>query len=176
MAERGFTLIELVVTIAIVALASLATLGLIAAIVKNGAPNLNRDLALMIAQNTLERARVAAAYLPLVSDPSQDAAAKTRAASGDTSYILTAASSFSAAAKLPDSTCAASGAGVARLALEVTTSLSGANVFSVSVRYPVNACSPGATASVDLTEVLPAPIPIPGTRVFQPLYGEPSVQ
>ncbi|GAC1584654.1 MAG: hypothetical protein NVS3B28_06160 [Candidatus Velthaea sp.] len=169
MAERGFTLIELVVTIAIVALVSLASIGIIAALAKNGESNINRDLALMVAQNTLERARVAAAYLPLVSDPAQDAAAKARAAAGDTSYILTPASAFTATAKLPASSCAT-------IALAVTTSLSGANVFRVRVRYPVNACTAGATATVDLTEALPAPVPIPGSRVYQPLFGEPSVQ
>ena len=176
MGERGFTLIELVITIGLVALVSLATIGVLASLAKRSEPSTTRDLALMVAQNTLERARVAAAYLPIVTDPSQDAAAKTRASSGDTSFILNTAASFTARAKLPTSTCATSGADATILDLAVQTTLSGTNVFRVTVQYPVNECVPSQTATLALSEVLPAPVPIPGTRVYQPLYGEPSVQ
>jgi len=48
----------------------------------------------------------AAAYLPLVTDPAQYAAAKARAASGDVSYIIAPSSSFTAHVRLPGSACA----------------------------------------------------------------------
>jgi prepilin-type N-terminal cleavage/methylation domain-containing protein len=68
-AERGFALLEVLACVGLLAIASAATLGALAALARNAGPAAARDVALMIAENTAARARAAIAY---ASSPSQD--------------------------------------------------------------------------------------------------------
>jgi len=180
-AESGFTLLETLVVVAVVAIVGLGAVGAVAAIGKNGEPQTNRNLALMVARNALERARVAAAYLPVANGAAASASVNTYAQTGDATYVLQAGTtSFTAQVTVPMVTC---GTGtVSRIAVGVTTVVTppapGTNGTSVAVTasYPPSACAPSQTATVTLTETLAPPALAPGTHVYAPLSGEPADQ
>jgi prepilin-type N-terminal cleavage/methylation domain-containing protein len=175
--ERGFSLIELVIVVALVVIVTTATIGLIASVSKRSDPGINRDLATMAAQNALERARSAAAYFPKAATPQESSTVATIAASpSNVQFILQPTSSFVVNNPLPPSTCGINGGAVASLPLTVTTSLAG-NTFDVKVTYPTVACDVNsATATVEMSEILPPPSYIPGTRIYEALAGEPTQQ
>jgi len=180
-AEAGFTLLETVVVVAVVAIVGLGAVGAVAALGKNGEPQTNRNLALMVARNALERARVAAAYLPIANTSAASASVNAYAQAGDATYVLQAGTtSFTSQVSVPAVTC---GAGeVARIAVGVTTVVTppapGANGTSVAVTatYPPSACAPTQTATITLNETLAPPALAPGTHVYAPLSGEPAEQ
>jgi prepilin-type N-terminal cleavage/methylation domain-containing protein len=179
--EAGFTLIETLVVVAVVAMVGLGAAGAVAMIGKNGEPQTNRNLALMVARNALERARVAAAYLPIATDASAGASVSAYAQTGDATYVLQpGTTSFTAQVSVPAITC---GTGTATtIAVGITTVVTppapGTNGTSVAVTatYPPSACAPSQTASVMLGETLAPPALAPGTRVYAPLSGEPADQ
>ncbi|MGB8266987.1 MAG: prepilin-type N-terminal cleavage/methylation domain-containing protein [Candidatus Velthaea sp.] len=180
-AESGFTLVEVVVVVALVAIAGLASVAAVAAIGRNGEPQTNRNLALMVARNALERARAAAAYLPLAATPAASSRVAAFARAGDASYVLQlGATSFSAQVAVPAVTCGSGS--VRQIALSgtavVTPPAAGATgtTIAVNVTYPPSACAPSATRSVSLSETLPPPLLAPGTQVYAPLSGEPAEQ
>lgn len=80
-AERGFTLLELLLCVGILAMASAAALGAFAALARNATPGTMRDVALNAAENALVRARSAVAY---ASSATQDGTALL----GDRSWAL----------------------------------------------------------------------------------------
>jgi type II secretory pathway pseudopilin PulG len=171
--ERGFSLIELVVVVGLVVVVTTATIGLIAALAKHAEPDVNRDMATITAQNVLERARAATAYLPFATTQADSDAVYAGITAQDKSYILTPSPPFVVSVPLPGAQCAGS---PAVLALNVSTTLTG-SVFDVKVTYPISACAPNAgTGTVEISETLPMGAFIPGTRVYQPLSGEPSQQ
>src|SRR5581483_5042113 len=65
----GFALLELLACVALLAIASAATIGVLAALARNAAAPAARDAALMVGENALARARAAIAY---ASSPVQD--------------------------------------------------------------------------------------------------------
>jgi prepilin-type N-terminal cleavage/methylation domain-containing protein len=174
--DRGFSLIELVVVVGLVVIVTTATIGLIASISKRAEPDINRDLAMMTAQNTLERARAAAAYFPLAQSQAESDAVAQVASSQDKSFILDTNKSFSVSVPLPTSTCGVNNGAVTAISLNVTTTLN-VDVFDVKVTYPTAACSPNAvTNTVELSETMPVSSYIPGTHVYQILAHEPTEQ
>ena len=166
-AERGFTLLEVLVCVAILALVSAATFGAFAAIARNATPGAARDVALMAGENALARARAAVAY---ASSPSQDATALLAArvwalAPGTTEFV--------AGAQLGAG--ALCGAAEPRaLRLPVATTYDAANErFTVVVTYPRDPCavasdgtiSAGNAATVTLAETLPPSVYPPGQTI-----------
>ncbi len=164
--ERGFTLLELLVCVAILALASAATLGAFAAVARNATPGAARDAALMVAENALARARAAAAY---ASSPSVEPATLLADRSwalvpGVTRYV--AGAELRAAAP-----CGASTGAALRLRLPVTAAYDVASErFTVTVAYPRDPCGAAADgtsadgngATLVLSETLPPPAYPPG--------------
>jgi len=164
-----------VIVVAIVTIAVTATIGLLAALSKGSASGFNRGLAMMTAQNTLARARTAAAYFPLARSQAQSDAVAADAATQSKAYILNASSSFAATERFPASTCGVSGGAASTITRNVATTLV-QNVFDVKVTYPHSACAQTGTETVEMSEVLPPASFIPGTRVYQPLAHEPTDQ
>jgi prepilin-type N-terminal cleavage/methylation domain-containing protein len=156
--ESGFTLLELTVCVAILALASAATLGGLAAVARGAAPQATRDAALMVAENALARARAATAYLPA----NGTAAANVQSLAW---ALQTGTTTYDAGAKLlAPSLCGASAPLV--LTLPVSVTYDGAQTVQVTVTYPRDPCAAaGARASVTLSTTLPPPVFAPGTRL-----------
>lgn len=159
-AERGFTLLELLACVFVLALAGAAALGAFAAIARNAAPGATRDAALMVAENALARARAATAYVP-PADPDAAAAMTT-----DRSWALVPGTrSFVAGAQLRGPAPCASGA-PRTLALPVTTTYDPAQQsFTVVVAYPAEPCSARTDRRVTLRAVLPPSVYAPGQGV-----------
>lgn len=159
--ERGFALAELVVCVGLLAIASAATLGAVAAVARRAQPSAVRDAAAMVAENALARARAAAAYVPIGSG----VAASDAAAAG---LIAAGTSSFVAGAELrAPAACGAASPPVLRL--PVTTAYQG-GVFHVTVAYPRDPCDPnGATLALTLRATLAPPLYAPGHVVPRPV-------
>ena len=168
-AERGFTLLEVLVCVAILAIVSAATLGAFAAVARNAMPGTARDVALMAGENALARARAAVAY---ASSPSQDASALLAGRAwalrpGDAAYV--------AGAQLRGGAlCGAAEPHV--LQLPVATTYDPANErFTVVVTYPRDPCGvasdgtipPGIAATVTLTQTLPPSVYPPGQTIHR---------
>jgi prepilin-type N-terminal cleavage/methylation domain-containing protein len=168
-AERGFSLLEVLVCVAILALVSAATFGAFAAVARNATPGGARDAALMVGENALARARAAVAY---ASSPSQDASALLAARSW---ALVPGTTSFVAGAQLGAG--ALCGAAQPRtLRLPVTATYDAANErFTVVVTYPRDPCAVGSdgtipaanAATVTLAETLPPSAYPPGQTVHR---------
>lgn len=163
-AERGFTLLELLICMAILALVSASTLGAFAAVARNAATGSARELALMVGENALVRARAAIAY---ASSPAQDGAALI----GDRSWgLVPGPSSYVAGAQLRAAApCGAQAALL--LKLPVATAYDAPSErFTVVVTYPRDPCraasegaiAPDNAATVTLAETLPPSVYPPG--------------
>ena len=159
-AERGFTLLELLVCVFLLAVVGAATCGAFAAVARNAAPGATRDVALMAAENVLARARAATAYARS-ADPSAVARMTT-----DRSWALAAGTqSFTAGAELrAPALCGASAP--RRLALPVTTAYDPVQqTLSVTVAYPSDPCSAQTDRTLTLRETLPPSVYAPGQGV-----------
>jgi type II secretion system protein I len=166
--ERGFTLLELLVCMAIVAVTTAATLGAFAALARNATPGTVRDLALMTAENALARARAAVAY---ASSSTQDGPALL----GDRSWALTPGETrYVAGAQLRPGSCGNSAP--AMLQLPVVATYDPPNErFTVTVTYPRDPCRvasdgtipAGDAASAQLAETLPPSVYPPGQTVHR---------
>jgi type II secretion system protein I len=168
-AERGFTLLEVLVCVAILALASAATFGAFAAVARNATPGTARDLALMAGENALARARAAVAY---ASSPVQDASALLAGRAwalrpGETAYV--------AGAQLrAGASCGGSAPRVLRLPVTVTYDAANER-FTVVVTYPRDPCRvagdgsipAGDAATVTLAETLPPSVYPPGQTIHR---------
>jgi len=169
--ERGFTLLELLVCVAILALASAATLGAFAAVARNATPGAARDVALMVAENALARARAAAAYAP-------SAAADASALLADRSWALVPGDTrYVAGAELHASAMCGANASVPlrlRLPVAVTYDPASQRVTAV-VTYPRDVCrtaaggsiADGDAATLVLGETLPPPAYAPGATILR---------
>jgi prepilin-type N-terminal cleavage/methylation domain-containing protein len=165
--ERGFTLLELAVCVAVIAMASAAALGAFAAVARNATPGAARDAALMVAENALARARAAAAYAPS-SAPDASAMLADRSwalAPGETRYV--------AGAQLRANALCGASEGV-RLRLPVVAAYDVASArFTVAVSYPRDPCrvaadgaiADGGAATLTLGETLPPPVYAPGATI-----------
>lgn len=163
-AERGFTLLELLVCVFLLALAGAATAGAFAAVARNAAGGEPRAVALMVAENALARARAVTAYAQS-ADPSAVAAMAT-----DRSWALVPGpQTFTAGAELRAPAQCGDGAPL-RLQLPVTTVYDAAQqAFSVTVGYPGSPCSAQADRSLTLRAVLPPSAYAPGQGVTVPV-------
>jgi prepilin-type N-terminal cleavage/methylation domain-containing protein len=165
--ERGFTLLELLVCVGILAAASAATAGAFAAVARNAGPGATRDVALMVAEKALVRARAAVAY---ASSPAQSGPALLR----DRSWgLVPGASEYVAGAQLRAGAMCGANAPLL-LRLPVATSYDPASErFTVVVTYPRDPCrvsGDGAIATdgartVSLSATLPPSAYPPGQTV-----------
>lgn len=152
--ERGFTLLELIVALAIVTVAVAAGAGAVASVARNALSGTVRDAALMAADNALARARAAAAYVP-------PGAASPAAAAADLAWALAPQSSYSAGVRI-EGLC---GEPSRVLRLPVQTLFDAATSrFTVTVLYPRDPCASGSpqTQAV-LSVVVPPAVYPPGT-------------
>jgi prepilin-type N-terminal cleavage/methylation domain-containing protein len=166
-AERGFTLLELMMCVAVLALASAAAVGAFAAVARNATPGAARDVALMVAENALARARAAVAYSP----PSPDDA---RALLADRSWALAPGQTrYAAGAELrANALCGTSAALRLRLPV-VATYDAPSERFTVVVTYPRDPCRVSAegvipdddAATVTLAQTLPPSAFAPGRLI-----------
>lgn len=156
--ERGFTLLELTVCVAILALASAAAVGSVAAVVRGARPQAARDAALMVAENALARARAASAYLPPSGTPAANVQSLTWALQAGTT-------TYGAGAKLLGPALCGTNAPLV-LTLPVSVTYDGAQTVRVTVTYPRDPCAAAAgSASISLSAILPPPVFAPGTRL-----------
>jgi prepilin-type N-terminal cleavage/methylation domain-containing protein len=141
-AERGFALLEVVACVALLAIASAATLGAVAALARNAGPPAARDAALMAGENALARARAAIAY---ASSPSLDGSALL----ADRSWALRPGESdFVAGAQLQSpALCGSSAPVVVKLPVAATYDTSSQR-FTVVVTYPRDPCRVAADGTI----------------------------
>jgi len=168
-AERGFTLLEVVVAVGLFALASAATAGAVAAVARGAASPAARDAGLMAAENALVRARAAVAY---ASSPVEDG---SQLLGGRTWGLIAGTTAYVAGAEIR-APFPCGGTAVRRVRMPVSTAFDPvAQRFSVSVTYPRDICAvaPDGTipapdaASVTLTETLPPSVFPPGQRLVR---------
>ncbi|HTD33972.1 MAG TPA: prepilin-type N-terminal cleavage/methylation domain-containing protein [Candidatus Elarobacter sp.] len=174
-AERGFTLIELVLCVGMLAMASAATLGVFAALARNATPGPMRDAALNAGENALVRARAAVAY---ASSPTQDGTALI----GDRSWALVPGrSEYVAGAEMRSTApCGDVAPRLVRMPVAVTYDAPNERL-TVVVTYPRNPCAVAAdgsiaganAATVTLAETLP-PSVYPPAQVVHHDVATPS--
>lgn len=166
-AERGFTLLEVVVAVGLFAIASAATAGAVAAVARGAASPAVRDAALMAAENALVRARAAVAY---ASSANED----VPPALGDRTWGLVAGMTTYIAGGEVRAPSACGGAVALRIRMPVSAAFDPASQrFSVTVTYPRDVCAvtangtipAGDAATVTLVETLPPSAFAPGQRV-----------
>ncbi|GEM_PF-1517835 len=142
--EAGFSLIEVLACVALLAIGISVAIGAVAAVARGNATATRRGVALMTARNVFTRARAVAAYYPDAS---------TTHLNDRTTWALRAACTYSTTASIPQP-----GAPQATVLLDVsTTFLNGtgtdySGTFSVNVSYPINAEANAPKQSVTLSE------------------------
>jgi len=163
-AEGGFTLVEVVVCVGILALGAAATAGAFAALAREAAPSAARDAALSVAENAIARARAAVAYAPA----GVPVTGRTWALNAGTTQ------STAGAAFVAPTPCGSASPRVLRLPVATTYDPSSER-FSVVVTYPRDPCAldadggipPDDAASVTLSATLPPSASAPGTPVYR---------
>lgn len=171
-AEAGFTLIELVVCIALLVLGIVVALNLFAAVVRHSQDGIMRDAALSVAHNAVERSLAAAAYFP----PNVGSSAATQSADvADHGWALSATpATYSASVRLNRSTCGRPAP--FDVALPVTVTYTPAtDTLLVQVQYPPDPCDTTTLQSVALSHVLPPAQYAPGTRITTTV-SDPALQ
>jgi len=168
-AERGFTLLEVLVCVALLAVASAASLGALAAVARTAAAPSARDAALAVATNALARAHAAVAY---ASSPTQDGSALL----DDRSWALVpGTSAYVAGAELRASApCGRTASLALRLPVAVTYDAPNERL-TVAVTYPRDPCRvgdggaipPDDAATVTLAETLPPSVYPPGQTLHR---------
>jgi prepilin-type N-terminal cleavage/methylation domain-containing protein len=166
-AERGFTLLEVVICAGLFALGSAAAVGAFAALARNAAPPAARDLALAAADNALARARAAVAY---ASSPVQDGPALV----ADRSWGLVVGSTTAVAGGELRAPAACGGSAPQPLRMPLQTTYDpAAERFTVVVGYPRDPCRvaadgtipPDDLATVTRSATLPPSVYPPGQTV-----------
>ncbi|HEX3550620.1 MAG TPA: prepilin-type N-terminal cleavage/methylation domain-containing protein [Candidatus Elarobacter sp.] len=164
-AERGFTLLELLVCAGLLTVALACTAGAFAALARNAAPAVARDAALSAAENALARARAAIAYAPPGG----------AGANGRTWALAAGTTQSTAGAELhAPAMCGANAPQVVQLPMSATYGAASER-FTVVVTYPRDPCAVNAdgtipasdAATVALSEVLPPSVYAPGTPVYR---------
>jgi prepilin-type N-terminal cleavage/methylation domain-containing protein len=163
-AERGFTLLEVLVCVGVLVLAGAAGVGAFAAVARQATPGTTRDLALMVGENALARARAAIAYAS-----SSHAAGTTLLTNRSWGLVpgntdIVAGGQLRAAAM-----CGAATPLVVRLPIAATYDTT-TQRFTVVVTYPRDPCSVGVDGSIPaadaatltLGETLPPSVYPPG--------------
>jgi type II secretory pathway pseudopilin PulG len=168
-AEPGFALLEVLACVGLLAIAAAATLGALATLARNAGPAVARDAALMVAENTVARARAAIAY---ASSPTQDGPALLT----DRSWGLhPGESDFVAGAQLQAAAlCGTASALTVKLPVTVTYDAP-AERLTVVVTYPRDPCGVAGdgtilgydTATVTLAQTLGPSVYPPGQVVHR---------
>jgi prepilin-type N-terminal cleavage/methylation domain-containing protein len=166
-AERGFSLLEVVMCVGLFALASAATAGVVAAVARNASSGATRDAAAMVAENIIARARAATAYAS-----SSSADGSTLIADRTWGLIGTTVRFGAGAQIVAPAACGA--AATTTLSLMVTTTFDpGSQRFTVSVVYPRDPCATLAgtnAATLELTQTLPPPVYPPGQTLTRDVF------
>ena len=165
--ERGFTLLELMLCVGVLAMTSAAALGAFAALARNATPGPMRDAALTAGENALARARATVAY---ASSASQDGPALL----GDRSWALVPGrTDYVAGAQLgSNAPCGDANARVVRMPVAVTYDAPNERL-TVVVTYPRDPCAVtadgaiagGNAATITLAETLPPSVYPPGQTI-----------
>jgi len=163
-AERGFTLLEVLVCVGVLVAAGAASAGAFAAVAREATPGTVRDLALMAGENALARARAAVAY---ASSPSADGTTLL----ADRSWgLIPGQTDLVAGGELQaPATCGTSAPLVLRLPIAATYDAT-TQRFTVVVTYPRDPCAlagdgsipAGDAQTLTLGETLPPSVYPPG--------------
>jgi prepilin-type N-terminal cleavage/methylation domain-containing protein len=147
-AERGFTLLEVLVCVGVLALAGAASAGAFAAVARQALPGTTRDLALMAGENALARARAAIAY---ASSPSADGASLL----ADRSWgLVPGATDVVAGGELRASAmCGGSAPVILQLPIAASYDTSSQR-FTVVVTYPRDPCALASDGSIPAADAL----------------------
>jgi prepilin-type N-terminal cleavage/methylation domain-containing protein len=152
--EAGFSLIEVVVCVALLVVGSVLALALLPGLARASQAQLLRSAATGIARNAIERARAAAAYYPAadVADPAQRVTA-----TADHAWAFMPAANYVAAVRVHRAYC---GAAAATSIVSMTVNLSydaPSDTLTVTVAYPPNPCEVAAQSTFTLaTQLAPA--------------------
>jgi prepilin-type N-terminal cleavage/methylation domain-containing protein len=161
--EAGFTLIEVIVCVALVASACVAALAVLPTLVRATQRDLVRDAASGVAQLELERIRAATAYYP---------------ASGVTpnhAYALNPSASYATTAHVHRTMCGGNAA-TTDVPLAVSdTYVAATDTVTITVSYPPDPCRPQTLAQLSISARVPPSLTIPGSTVTVPI-GDPAIQ
>jgi prepilin-type N-terminal cleavage/methylation domain-containing protein len=153
-AEAGFSLLEVVVCVALLVIGSVLALALVPTLARASQAQLLRGAATGIARNAIERARAAAAYYPAagVSDPAQRATT-----TADHAWVLAPSANYVAAVRVHRAYC---GTRAATSIVSMNVGLTydaPTDTLTVAVAYPPNPCDVAVQATVSLaTQLAPA--------------------
>jgi type II secretory pathway pseudopilin PulG len=171
--EGGYSLVELVVCVALLVTIAVAALGVLPALARQAQAGLVRDAAAEVARNAIERVRAAVAYYPaaLVADPASRATV-----TADHRWALAASASFASAARLERPRC-----GAAQAPIDVPLAVTAAydaptDRLTVTVTYPRDPCTNGgATDTVGASATLAPGQYAPQTELDTAI-GDPALQ
>jgi prepilin-type N-terminal cleavage/methylation domain-containing protein len=161
--EAGFTLIEVVVCVALLVTACVAGMSVLPTLVHASQGDVLRDGATGLARAAIERVRAATAYYPATGYVANHA------------YALNASSSYVATVHVHRGWC---GANQTTTDVPMNVSLAydaPTDTVTATVQYPHTACDPSVTAQVVVSAQLAPSALAPGTPVTTPI-GDPSQQ
>jgi len=161
--DEGFTLIEVVVCVALMVAACVAGLGVLPTLAHASQDDVLRAAATTIARTAIDRARAVSAYYPAGGYQPNHA------------YAFNPSSTYTAAAHVHRAFCGASGsttdvAMTVQLAYDATT-----DTVSATVHYPRSPCDPTTTATVSVNAQLMPSLLLPGTSITTAI-GDPTQQ
>lgn len=171
--EGGYSLVELVVCIALLVTVAVAALGTLPVLARQAQAGLVRDAATDVARNALERVRAAVAYYPaaLVADP-----ASRRTATADHRWALSASAAFASAARLARPPCGAATA-PADIPLAVTTTYDATlDRLTVTVAFPRDPCTNGSGSDTVSASATLAPAQYAPQTELEAAIGDPALQ
>lgn len=149
--EAGFSLVEVVVCVALLIAGSVLALALLPSIARASQAQLLRGAATDIARNAIERTRAAAAYYPPAAV--SDAAARA-ATTADHAWVLQPHATYAAAVRVHRGLCGSSAA-TSDVAMQVTMSYDApSDTLTVAVSYPPDPCDTTKTSTVSLAAQL----------------------
>ena len=165
-AEAGFTLIEVLVCVALLVMGSVLALAVFPSIARASQTDLVRDAATGIARNAIERTRAVAAYYPAAGVLDATARATTTA---DHAWAIGTTFRANVAARFHRSFCAAHGA-TTDVAMTLTTTYDrSSDTLVASVQYPPDPCDLTRQAQVTLTTQLAPAGYAPRTELRTPI-------
>lgn len=171
--EGGYSLIELVVCVALLILGTVVALGAVPALVRTAQAGIIRAAATAVARNAIERVRAAAAYYPpgLIADPA------TRAATtANHTWALTANATYASAARIRAALCGNAAPTVDIPLLVTTTYDASTDRITAAVSYPHDPCDRASpTDTITLAATLTPAQYAPQTQLQAPI-ADPALQ